>query len=134
MAILHRVIRLAGALAIFALAAVPAGAQTEARFNVTSVGDSTLNFSVGANGGWVAKGKKGIVVDPRRQDVLIARIEILSVGGGTATAVITGQTTPVQTTHVAVLERPALMASDAPLATFRRWCRQFYPDTKGSNN
>lgn len=105
MAILHRVIRLGGAVAVLACAAVPAAAQTEARFNVTSVGDSTLNFSVRSND-WVSKGRKGIVVDPRRQDVLIARIEILSVNGGTATALITGQTTPVQTTHVAVLERP----------------------------
>jgi hypothetical protein len=105
MAILHHVTRSLGALIILAFLAVPARAQTETRFNVTSVGDSTLNFSIGTNT-WVAQGQKGIVVDPRRQDVLIARIAILAVSGSTATALITGQTTTVQTAHVAVLERP----------------------------
>ena len=105
MAILHHLTRGLAAVAFIALAALPASAQNEARFRVTSVGDSTLNFPVGSNR-WVAQGRKGIIVDPRRDDVLIARIAILSVNRGTATALITGQTTPVQTSHVAVLERP----------------------------
>jgi hypothetical protein len=81
------------------------GQAGEVRFPVTSVGDSTVNFSLGSNT-WVAVGKKGIVVDPKRQDVLVARIEVLSVRGGTARAVITGQTTTVEPGYVAVLERP----------------------------
>ena len=108
MAILHYLTRTVAALAVLAIAATTVEAQaTEARFNVSSVGDSTLNFSVGANR-WVAKDQKGIVVDPRRQDVLVARITILSVNGGTATAVITGQTTAVETSHVVVMERPTV--------------------------
>ena len=78
---------------------------TDVRFPVTSVGDSTVNFQVGSNK-WVAVGKTGIVVDPKRQDVLIARISVLSVRSGTARALITGQTTTVEPGFVAVLERP----------------------------
>lgn len=78
---------------------------TESRFPVTSVGDSTVNFPIGKNK-WVAPGRTGIVVDPRRQDVLIARISVLSVTGGTARALITGQTTTVESGYVAVLEQP----------------------------
>lgn len=106
MATLH-LSRTCGALAFVAIAAVSsAQAQaTEARFQVTSVGDSTVSFPIGKNV-WVAVGKKGIIVDPRRQDVLIARIAVLSVRGGTAQAVITGQTTAVEPGYVAVLERP----------------------------
>lgn len=97
------------ALAILGAVAVSSGrahAQgTESRFAVTSVGDSTVNFSVGKNK-WVVAGRTGIVVDPKRQDVLIARISVLSVTGGTARALITGQTTTVQSGYVAVLEQP----------------------------
>ena len=108
MAILHYLTRTVGAVALLAIAASTVQAQTnETRFNVSSVGDSTLNFSIGSNK-WVVKGQKGIVVDPRRQDVLVARIAILAVNGATATALITGQTTGVETSHVAVLERPTV--------------------------
>lgn len=95
-----------GAIAFFAVVAVSSAQAQEARFQVTSVGDSTVNFSVGSNK-WVAAGNKGIVVDPKRQDVLVARISVLSVRGGTARAVITGQTTTVEPGYVALLERPA---------------------------
>ncbi len=108
MAFIHSVNRAVAGTALAVLAAMPivARAQSaETRFAVTSVGDSTLNFSVGSSK-WMQRGQKGIVVDPRRQDVLIARIAVLSVSGSTATAVITGQTTPVETTHIAVFERP----------------------------
>jgi hypothetical protein len=96
--------RILGFLSLVAVSSAH-GQATEVRFQVTSVGDSTVNFSVGASK-WVAVGKKGIVVDPRRQDVLIARIEVLSVSGGTAKALITGQTSTVERGYVAVLERP----------------------------
>ena len=108
MAILHYLTRALGVAALLTVGAVSVQAQAnETRFQVTSVGDSTLNFSV-AGHSWVAAGQKGIVVDPRRQDVLVARMTILSVNAGTVTAVITGQTTAVDTTHVAVLERPTV--------------------------
>jgi hypothetical protein len=95
-----------GVIALCGVLATSAHAQAnEVRFPVTSVGDSTVNFQVGANK-WVAAGKSGIVVDPKRQDVLIARISILSVRSGTARALITGQTTTVEPGFVAVLERP----------------------------
>ena len=95
------------ALAILSIVAVSSAAAqgTETRFTVTSVGDSTVNFPIGKNK-WVAPGRTGIVVDPKRQDVLIARISVLSVTGGSARALITGQTTTVESGYVAVLEQP----------------------------
>jgi len=103
----HHLGKTFGALAFFAvIAASSARAQgIETRFQVTSVGDSTVSFSVGSNK-WVATGKRGIVVDPTRQDVLVARIAVLSVRGGTVRALITGQTTTIEPGFVAVLERP----------------------------
>lgn len=90
------------------VAASSAHAQVaEARFPVTSVGDSTVTFAIGKHR-WVVPGRSGIVVDPKRQDVLVARISVLSVDGGSAQAVITGQTTTVQTGYVAVMEPPAV--------------------------
>lgn len=97
------------ALAFLGVVAVSsAHAQgTEARFQVTSVGDSTVTFPIGKHK-WVVPGRTGIVVDPKRQDVLIARISVLSVGDGNAHALITGQTTTVQAGYVAVMEPPAV--------------------------
>ena len=103
---LKTTVRALAVLAVVAVSSAEARAQgTEARFSVTSVGDSTVNFSIGKNK-WVAPGRTGIVVDPKRQDVLIARISVLSVTGGTARALITGQTTTVESGYVAVLEQP----------------------------
>jgi hypothetical protein len=45
-------------------------------------------------------------VDPRRRDALIARFRVESVREGSATAVITGQTTAIIPEHVAVLDEP----------------------------
>jgi hypothetical protein len=50
---------------------------------------------------------KGIVVDPRRRDALVAEFLVLRVDTGLVTAVITGQTTRVATEHIAVLSEPA---------------------------
>jgi hypothetical protein len=94
--------------AILALAATapPARAQQGAfRFDITAVGDSTVNFRT-ADVSWLTPGMKGIAVDPARHDVLIARLEVIRVSGSLATAVVTGQTSRVTTDYVALIEPP----------------------------
>ena len=91
------------------VAAAPAriGAQeTAVRFSVTQVGDTTFSFRVGEHL-WVRAGMRGIVVDPRQQDILVARFRVSGVASGQATAVITGQTTSVSTAHSVLLEMPS---------------------------
>lgn len=77
-----------------------------ARFFVTTVGDSTFTFSVPSDP-WVKAGIEGITVDPARHDSLVARFRVLRVEWGQATAIITGQTTQVTTSHVALLQLPS---------------------------
>jgi hypothetical protein len=103
---------LLGALAAVALAAaVPggrAGAQTldrTVRLPVATVGDSTFTFPVGELR-WVRTGVRGMAVDPRRRDAMVARFEVLAVDHGMATALVTGETTRLTPEHVAVLEVP----------------------------
>jgi hypothetical protein len=92
--------------ALFVAAPRPAPAQeTAVRFSVTQVNDTTFNFRIGEHP-WVRQGMRGIVVDPRQQDVLVARFVITGVSSGQATAVITGQTTSVSTSHSVLLEIP----------------------------
>jgi hypothetical protein len=90
------------------IAAAPAArAQTgSARFDIDSVGDSTVTFIVGGTR-WVHAGQTGLAVEPRRHDELIARFKILRVDSGVATALITGQTTRVTPGQVALIHRPA---------------------------
>jgi hypothetical protein len=91
------------------LIAGPAMARAQvgsARFDIDSVGDSTVTFSVG-NARWVRAGQTGLAVEPRRHDELIARLRILRVSAGTATALITGQTSRVAEGQVALIRRPA---------------------------
>ena len=76
------------------------------RFEVREVADSTFDFDGGARR-WIKPGQRGIAVDPRRRDVLVARFEVLSVDDGKVTALITGQTSHVSTDHVAILQPPA---------------------------
>jgi hypothetical protein len=91
---------------LIAASAATAGAQTgSARFDIDSVGDSTVTFGVG-NAKWVHAGQTGLAVEPTRHDELIARFKVLSVKSGTATAVITGQTSRVLTGQVALIRRP----------------------------
>ena len=105
--------RLAGALlavlAALALAAPRARAQAAmdraGRFDLTVVDDSTFSFDVGQRG-WVRAGVRGIAVDPRRRDVLVARFRVLAVERGTAVALVTGQTTRLTDDHIAVLRPP----------------------------
>jgi hypothetical protein len=92
------------------LAAWPrdAAAQTlerAARFTITAVSDSTFTFAVGS-ARWVKAGERGMAVDPKRRDALVARFQVLAVGERSATALITGETTPLTPDHVAVLEMP----------------------------
>lgn len=92
-----------------------AGAQAQqrvARFPVTAVGDTTLDFSIG-QASWVKAGRQGTAVDPRKRDELVARFSVLFVRNGVATALVTGQTTAVSVEHVVLLPEPA-----------RRWFRQ----------
>jgi hypothetical protein len=91
------------------LIAFPAGARAQvgsARFDIDSIGDSTVTFSVG-NARWVRAGQTGLAVEPRRHDELIARLRILQVSSGRATALITGQTSRVTDGQVALIHRPA---------------------------
>jgi hypothetical protein len=86
-------------------AAAPVIVDDRAHFEILSVGDSTFTFAVG-NRRWVAPGAHGDAVDPRRRNALVARFEVTSVAAGVATALIVGETTRLNTTHVALLEAP----------------------------
>lgn len=95
-------------VALFALAPLEVDAQeTTVRFPVTQASDTTFLFRVGQHE-WVRRGLRGIVVDPRQQDVLVARFHVISVSQGQARAVITGQTTTVGTQHMVLLDVPSL--------------------------
>jgi hypothetical protein len=80
----------------------PAGAR---RFEILDVRDSTFRFVLGGTR-WVRAGADGITVDPQRRDALVARFVVQGRVADTATAVITGQTTRVTSTHVALLDAP----------------------------
>jgi hypothetical protein len=94
-----------------ALACAPARAraqETAYRFEIVSVGDSTVSLSTEKHE-WVREGQKGIAVDPMRHDALVARFVILHVDvqSKRALAIVTGQTTRLTTAHVALIDRPA---------------------------
>ena len=96
------------AIALF-LAPVRARAQETAyRFEITHVGDSTIVLSTRQHT-WVRANQRGIAVDPMRHDALIARFIVLSVNraDSSAIAVVTGQTTQLTASHVALITRPA---------------------------
>lgn len=96
-------------VALFSMVPTRSGAQMfdrAVRFPVTGVGDSTFTFAVGESR-WVKVGERGMAVDPRRRDELVARFQVLQVDHGMATALVTGLTTPLTEDHVAILEMPA---------------------------
>jgi len=100
-----------GALAALALAVAPTRAraqETAYRFEIASVGDSTVTLSTEKHE-WVRAGQKGIAVDPMRHDALVARFVIMKVDAPKkrALAIVTGQTTRLTTDHVALIDRPA---------------------------
>lgn len=82
--------------------------ESAVRFLVSEVGDSTFSFPLGRHI-WVGKGMRGIAVDPRQRDVLVARFEVISVTPATVTALVTGQTMRVTTDHVVLLDRPQVV-------------------------
>lgn len=88
-----------------ALAAAPAHAQLKGvRFEIATVGDTTIGFRAGTEH-WLKAGLRGIAVDPRKRDVLVARLRISKVDrSGNVTAVVTGQTTAVTTEHVVLMQ------------------------------
>jgi hypothetical protein len=75
------------------------------RFEIRTVGDSTFTFAA-TQAPWVARGQKGIAVDPRRRDGLVARFVVLGVDDGVANALILGQSQKVTTDHVVLLRPP----------------------------
>jgi hypothetical protein len=78
----------------------------DVRFEITSVGDTTVTFRAGRMT-WVVRSPQAIVVDPRRRDALVARLKVLSVSSeGDATAVVTGQTGRITTDHFVVAQQP----------------------------
>jgi len=94
------------ALIAASASAAPLSGQANAyRFEIVAATDSTMTFSIGHET-WVKRGLRGIAVDPRRHDALVAQFEVSSVNGGMASAVVTGQTGPVTTEQLALLERP----------------------------
>lgn len=106
---MNRRLALAGAALVTAASLVAgesAAAQgVAARFDVSSVGDSTFTFYIGGQA-WVRRKPRGIVVDPSRRDALVARFQLLGVRDSLATALVTGQTTRVTTDHVVVMAPP----------------------------
>ena len=82
------------------------------RFEILRARDTTFTFLVRA-ADWVRAGQRGIVVDPRRRDVLVARFATLRRSGDSVVAVVTGQTMDVSPEHVVLLNRPRV-------ATFRQ--------------
>lgn len=103
-------------LCLTAALCLPRAVQAQSRqvrFLITTIGDSTIEFRTGA-AKWIRPGQLGVAVDPRRRDELIARFRVESVREGSATAVITGQTTAVSSEHVAMLDEPRRSAYRSP--------------------
>lgn len=105
--------RLTSIIGIAALALVCAPTRARAqetayRFEIASVGDSTVTLSTEKHE-WLSAGQKGIAVDPMRHDALVARFVILRIDAEhkRALAVVTGQTTRITTDHVALIDRPS---------------------------
>lgn len=96
------------------LSAVPAHAQLKGvRFEIAEVGDTTLAFRSGTER-WLRRGLTGIAIDPRKRDILVARLRVLSVDkAGNVSALVTGQTTAVTTSHVVLMQ-------EVPPAWFKR--------------
>lgn len=82
--------------------------STAVRFEIVAAGDSTFQL-LARDPSWLRDGMTGIVVDPRRRDVLVARFTLLALHGDTADALVTGQTMRVSTDHVALIARPVVV-------------------------
>ena len=75
------------------------------RFEILRARDTTFTFLVRA-ADWVRPGQRGIVVDPRRHDVLVARFMTARRTGDSVSAIVTGQTMDASPDHVVLLSRP----------------------------
>jgi hypothetical protein len=88
------------------LAAAPAAAQDlSQRFSIADVGDTTFTFAIGKTR-WVKPRQRGVAVDARERDALVARFRVMAVRRGMATAMITGQTRRVTPAHTVIMTRP----------------------------
>lgn len=93
------------ALLLIGLGAPAQGQWRGVRFEIASVGDTTVAFGRGGEA-WVRPGLRGVAVDPRQRDALVARLTIIAVADGRVTALVTGQTTRLLTEHVVILDEP----------------------------
>lgn len=75
------------------------------RFEIVAVQDTTFTFVTGP-APWVRGGMRGIAVDPRRRDALVARFRVVTTLGDSARAVVTGEAARLTADHVALLRRP----------------------------
>jgi len=106
-----RLLRAAAVLfAVMLFSGVPRAAAAQAsertvRLAIMDVSDSTFSFDA-SNLRWIKAGERGMAVDPKRRDALVARFDIVRVENGRATALITGATTELTTDHVVVMEVP----------------------------
>ena len=86
--------------------ATSAGAQDRSvRFEIASVGDTTVTIRLG-RAKWIRPGARGVAVDPAQRDELVARFRVLHVTDNEAVALVTGQTMPLSTAHMAVFSEP----------------------------
>lgn len=90
------------------VAGVPERLPVEAaRFSIVATTDSTVHFKAG-DVRWLQIGMNGYAVDPTERDAFVARLALIGETGGEYTALVTGQVRPVDSTHVVIVERPAV--------------------------
>ena len=93
-------------IGVLAPAARARAQDRDVRFAITTVGDTTVAFQAGKMT-WVVRAKRAVVVDPRRNDALVARLKVMSVSStGEAVALVTGQTGRITTDHVVLGTEP----------------------------
>lgn len=85
--------------------AAPAPDPRLRRFDVVGVQDTTLTILIGPDR-WIHRGTVGIAVDPKRRDAFVARFRVLARVGDSAIALVTGQTTRVDPSQVALIREP----------------------------
>ena len=105
-------------LSAVVMVALPRGVRAQdrdVRFAITHVGDTTVTFQAGKMT-WVVRSPRGIVVDPRRRDALVAQLKVLSIGAnGEATALVTAQAGRITTEHIVIGTEPRSRWYRSPL-------------------
>lgn len=99
-----RALAVAGTLALTATSTASAQDLSQ-RFSIAEAGDTTFVFAVGRTR-WVKPRQRGVAVDARERDALVARFQVTGVHEGMATAMITGQTRRVTPDHTVIMQRP----------------------------